>query len=177
MCLDTEYASIISFKFVRQLCLPLRYDQEANIAARDFIRENCIYKKKKDQLKEILCAHISVLKPVRQDNRRHQSPAKDAVAYPRADNFDPARPVSATNRHEVLMSSVQMLVCADVLRQQCCDPSGRKHENEVEERVVVLSVRLLIIVAVVWALLFIVRVVIQGRSRQSTRLDSALNNP
>ena len=71
------------------------------------------------------------------------------------------------------MSGVQVLVGANVLRQQRGDPSGSEHEDEVEERVVVLSVRLLVVVAVVWALVFIIGVLVQSRSGQSTRLDSA----
>ncbi|CAG8571471.1 7424_t:CDS:2, partial [Scutellospora calospora] len=79
-----------------------------------------------------------VLEPVGQDDRSHQSPTKDTVAHPRAHNLDPASPVSATDGHEVLVSGVQVLVCADVLGQQRRDPGCGQHEDEVEERVVVL---------------------------------------
>lgn len=60
------------------------------------------------------------------------------------------------------MTIVQVLVSADVLCQQRRDPSRGEHEDEVEERIVVLGVVLLVVIAIVRALLLIVGVVVQS---------------
>ena len=70
------------------------------------------------------------------------------------------------------MSGVQVLVCADVLCKQRRNPSCGQHENEVEERIVVLCVRLFVIVAVMRALIiFVIGVFIQRGCRQGTGFD------
>lgn len=68
-----------------------------------------------NEIKGRISLRLRIVKPIRQHHRCTQSPPKDAIAYPRADNLHPTRPVRATDRHKVAL--FYLVIAANVLRQ------------------------------------------------------------
>ena len=114
--------------------------------------------------------NLRVIKAIRQNNRRRQCPSKNPVADPRTDDLDPAGPVGSPDGDEVAV--LPRLVAADALGQERCYPCGGEHEDDVEERVVVLRPGFLVVVFVGWGVVIVIVVaVVESGCGESARFD------
>jgi hypothetical protein len=111
-----------------------------------------------------------IIKPIRQAQRRHQTPSINRITHPRTDNLGPTRPISPADRYKALHD--RLLIKAT--RQQRRHPRRAQEENNVEKRIVVLRCVAFVVARTlsrgVVIFVFGIRIV-EGRGGEGTGFD------